>query len=166
MQKDKGNNKIHRICVIHTYKADHSVMTRIIWHNLIKSSEEQQTLNNNQVGGCAGRDANTMTLMKELKTDISQCSQKALINFDNDAALCYDRIIPNLANLIGKKKGLHRNITFVHAKILSKAKYKLKTVLGVSEDFYQHCTAFPIYGTGQGSTKLTDNLVDYQFNTL
>eukprot|EP00957_Ditylum_brightwellii_P087289 6643414-Ditylum_brightwellii.AAC.1 len=24
--------------------------------------------------------------------------------------------------------------------------------LGVSDDFYQHCEAFPVYGTGQGST--------------
>eukprot|EP00957_Ditylum_brightwellii_P195621 14906197-Ditylum_brightwellii.AAC.1 len=32
------------------------------------------------------------------------------------------------------------------------ARFKLKTVLGVSEEFYQHCQAFPIYSTGQGST--------------
>eukprot|EP00957_Ditylum_brightwellii_P200361 15275124-Ditylum_brightwellii.AAC.1 len=39
--------------------------------------------------------------MEELKADISRCSRKALMNFDNDAALCYNWIIPNLANLIG-----------------------------------------------------------------
>eukprot|EP00957_Ditylum_brightwellii_P195794 14916949-Ditylum_brightwellii.AAC.1 len=26
--------------------------------------------------------------------------------------------------------------------------------LGVSNDYYQHCEAFPIYGTGRGSTNL------------
>eukprot|EP00957_Ditylum_brightwellii_P209094 15360283-Ditylum_brightwellii.AAC.1 len=26
--------------------------------------------------------------------------------------------------------------------------------LGVSEDYYQHCDTFPIYGTGQSSTSL------------
>ena len=51
-----------------------------------------------------------------------------------------------------KKKGLHKNITFVHASTLTEAKFKLKTALGVSDDYYQHCEAFPIYGTGQGST--------------
>eukprot|EP00957_Ditylum_brightwellii_P017050 1286179-Ditylum_brightwellii.AAC.1 len=30
MQKDKGNNKFHRICAIHIYKADYSAMTEII----------------------------------------------------------------------------------------------------------------------------------------
>eukprot|EP00957_Ditylum_brightwellii_P064871 4921484-Ditylum_brightwellii.AAC.1 len=87
--------------------------------------------------------------MEELKNGISWCGRKTLINFNNNAASCYNRIIPNLANLIGQKKGLHRNVTFVHATTLAEAKLKLKTVLGVSDDFYQHCQAFPIYGTGQ-----------------
>lgn len=47
---------------------------------------------------------------------------------------------------------MHRNIIFVHAKTLAEAKFKLKTALGVSDDYYQHCKMFPIYGTGQGST--------------
>jgi hypothetical protein len=34
----------------------------------------------------------------------------------------------------------------------SEMKYKLKTAMGVSDNFYQHCSAYPIYGTGQGST--------------
>eukprot|EP00957_Ditylum_brightwellii_P133321 10165316-Ditylum_brightwellii.AAC.1 len=40
----------------------------------------------------------------------------------------------------------------VHAKPLEEAKFKLKTALGVSDEFYQHCQAFPIYSTDQGST--------------
>jgi hypothetical protein len=75
-----------------------------------------------------------------------------LINFDNDDASCYDRIIPALASLIGRKFGLHKNVVFVHASTLEETKYKLKTSLGVSEELYANCTAFPIYGTGQGSS--------------
>eukprot|EP00957_Ditylum_brightwellii_P124685 9503769-Ditylum_brightwellii.AAC.1 len=91
--------------------------------------------------------------MEELKNDISWCSRKALINFDNKAASCYDRIILNLANLIGQKKGLHCSITFVHVTTLADAKFKLKTALGVIDDFYQNYQAFPIYDTGQSSAK-------------
>eukprot|EP00957_Ditylum_brightwellii_P056318 4269614-Ditylum_brightwellii.AAC.1 len=68
--------------------------------------------------------------MEEMKNEISHCSQKPLMNVDNDAAACYDRIILNVANLIGRKKGLHRNITFLHATTLAEAKFKLKTALG------------------------------------
>eukprot|EP00957_Ditylum_brightwellii_P064600 4902639-Ditylum_brightwellii.AAC.1 len=70
--------------------------------------------------------------MEALKNDTSRCSRKALINFDNSAASCYNRIIPNLANLIGHKKGLHCNVTFVHANTLAEAKFKLKIALSVS----------------------------------
>jgi hypothetical protein len=89
--------------------------------------------------------------MEELKNDICYASQKLLINFDNDTTSCYDLIIPALASLIGRRHGLHRNIVFVHTRTLKEAKYKLKTILGVSDEFYSHCQFFPIYGTGQGS---------------
>jgi hypothetical protein len=39
----------------------------------------------------------------------------------------------------------------VNASTLKEAKYKLETLLGVSDEFYQNCTAYPIYGAGQGS---------------
>eukprot|EP00957_Ditylum_brightwellii_P181703 13842117-Ditylum_brightwellii.AAC.1 len=66
-------------------------------------------------------------------------------------AVYYDRIIPNIDNFIGRKKGLHKSLTFVHALTLAEVKFKLKTALGVSNNFHQLCQAFPIYGTGQGS---------------
>eukprot|EP00957_Ditylum_brightwellii_P185220 14104777-Ditylum_brightwellii.AAC.1 len=43
---------------------------------------------------------------------------------------------------------------FVYASTLKEAMFNLKTTLGVSKDFYQHCKAFLIHGTGQGSTNL------------
>ena len=36
-------------------------------------------------------------------------------------------------------------------RTLHEAKYHLRTKLGISEGFISHCTAHPIYGTGQGS---------------
>eukprot|EP00957_Ditylum_brightwellii_P145386 11071152-Ditylum_brightwellii.AAC.1 len=55
-------------------------------------------------------------------------------------------------NLVARKKGLHKNAIFMHAQMLEQAKYRLKTVLGVIKEYYQHCTTFPIYGSGQGAT--------------
>jgi hypothetical protein len=86
-----------------------------------------------------------------MKNEICHATRKYLINFDNDTASCYDRIIPALASLIDRKFGLHRNVVFVHATTLKETKYKLKTSLGVSEEFYENCEAYPIDGTGQGS---------------
>eukprot|EP00957_Ditylum_brightwellii_P070228 5335119-Ditylum_brightwellii.AAC.1 len=121
MPKEKGNDKIHRVQIIHVYEADYSVLIGVTWHNLVQSLEARNTIHQGQVGGRADHDANTLTFMEEMKNEISYCSQKPLVNFVNDAALCYDCIIPNLANIIGRKKGLHRNIMFVHASTWEKA---------------------------------------------
>jgi hypothetical protein len=56
-----------------------------------------------------------------------------------------------MASIACRKFGLHKNIAFVWAKTLEEAKYKLRTMLGLSEESYSHCVTFPIYGTGQGS---------------
>ena len=37
------------------------------------------------------------------------------------------------------------------ANTLKECKYKLKTMLGVSEEYFTHCSFALIYGTGQGS---------------
>lgn len=118
---------------------------------MIQKAERENTLHPGQYGGRAGRDALIPAFIEELKNEISYASRKSLINFDNDAASCYDRIIPALASLLGRKFGLHRNVVFVHATTLAETKYKLKTSLGISDEFYSNCQAFPIYGTGQGS---------------
>eukprot|EP00957_Ditylum_brightwellii_P055807 4228499-Ditylum_brightwellii.AAC.1 len=93
-------------------------------------SEKWGTINRGLHGGRKGHDAQTLSLIKELKYDISYSSWKTLINFDNDAALCYNRILPNISSLIAHKKGMSHDVTFVHANTLDEAKYQLKTALG------------------------------------
>jgi hypothetical protein len=151
IQKEPGNNKIHRLRVIHIYEADFNGLLGIKWKELLHQATQNQAIHSGQHGARPGHEATTPVFMEELKNDICYASRKALINFDNDATSCYDRIIPALASLLGRRHGLHRNIVFVHARTLKEAKYKLKTLLGVSDEFYSHCQFFPIYGTGQGS---------------
>jgi hypothetical protein len=67
----------------------------------------------------------------------------------NDATLCYDRILPAFATIASRKFGIHKNVAFVMVTTLQECKYKLKTLLGISDEYYKHCKIFPIYGTGQ-----------------
>jgi hypothetical protein len=152
IEKDPGDVRIHRLRVIHLYEHDFGLFLALYWKQMLRSSEARGTINAGQYGGRAGMEAQSLVFLEELKTEISTLSRKSLVNFDNDAASCYDRILPSLASLIGRKKGLHTNVAYVHATTLHDAKYKLKTAMGVSTEFYQHCASYPIYGTGQGST--------------
>jgi hypothetical protein len=151
IEKEPGNSKVHLLRVIHIYKADYNFLLQAKWRNMISHAETNHLLHPGQYGSRPGRDALIPALIEELKNEICYASRKSLINFDNDATSCYDRIIPALVSLIGQKFGLHRNMVFVHATMLEETKYKLKTSMGVSDEFYKNCQAFPIYGTGQGS---------------
>jgi hypothetical protein len=151
IEKEPGNSKVHRLRVIHLYEADYNFFLQAKWRDLIRHAEKNNSLHTGQYGSRPGRDAHIPTFIEEMKNEICYATRKSLINFDNDAASCYDRIIPALASLIGRKFGLHKNVVFVYAKTLAETKYKLKTSLGVSDEFYENCQAFPIYGTGQGS---------------
>jgi hypothetical protein len=151
IQKDPGTTKMHRLPVIHIYGANYNLLLGFKWRQMLHHGEKNQTIHQGQHGGRPGHEATTLILMEGLKNDIAYASRKSLINFNNDAASCYDRIIPALASLLERGQGLHRNVIFVNARTLKQAKYKLRTSTGVSAKFYSHCHAFPIYGTGQGS---------------
>ncbi len=102
IQKDPGNQKIHRLRVIHLYEADYNFLLGHKLPQLLHHGEKQNTIHQGQHGGRPGHEATTLVFMEELKNDISYATRKSLINFDNDAASCYDRIIPALASLLGR----------------------------------------------------------------
>jgi hypothetical protein len=108
--KDPGNTKIHRLRVIHLYKADYNFLLGFKWRQLLHHGEKNKSIHPGQHEGRPGHKATTLVLMEELKNNISYARRKSLINFDNDAASCYDQIIPALASILGRSQGLHRNV--------------------------------------------------------
>jgi hypothetical protein len=150
--KEAAIHRIHRLRVLHLFEADYNLILGVKWRQLMQHAEEHQTLNEGQYGSRAGREATALNRLEALKNNIAHCTRKPLLNRDNDASSCYDRIIVSLASLINRKYGHHRQVVLVNATTLKSAKYKLKTALGVTEGAsYSHCTAFPLHGTGQGS---------------
>lgn len=149
--KEPSNYRIHRLRVIHLYEADYNAMCAIKWRKLLHAADSRNLINEGQYGGRPGCEAQSLTLLEELKYDLSYLTRRSLFNFDNDAASCYDRIVAPLASLINRKYGLDRRIVATHASTLQQAQYRLKTSNGISKLSYSHCNEFPIYGTGQGS---------------
>jgi len=76
---------------------------------------------------------------------------KSGVHKDLDATSCYDRILPWIANICSRRVGVHQKVAVVNCRTLQQARFHLKTSFDVSEEFYSHCEAYPIYGTGQGS---------------
>jgi hypothetical protein len=102
IEKEPGNTKIYRMRVIHLYEADYNFILGVKWRQMLYNSDIAGVLHCGQFGGQPGCEALTPVFMEELQKGGSHASRKSLINFDNDAASCYDRIIPALASLIGR----------------------------------------------------------------
>ena len=149
--KETGNYQIHRLRVIHIYEADFNLLLAVKWRQLLQTADLLGLINEGLFGGRPGCEAQSLTFLEELKYDISFMTRRTLFNFDNDTTSCYDRIIVALASLINRKYGLHRKVVAVHASTLQQARFHLRTLNGISDQFYSHSIQFPVYGSGQGS---------------
>jgi hypothetical protein len=115
-------------------------------------SEDKKALNPGQYGSRPSRGAHDPVFIEEMQLEISRLTRKSVVQINYDATACYDRIIPNLAALVARKYGVPTPAVLTNASTLQRAKYRLKTDLGLSESYYSHAPQeWPIYGTGQGS---------------
>jgi hypothetical protein len=113
--KEPGNVKIHRLRVIHLYEADLSLLWGVKWRQGMRKAIKNKTLHTGQYGGLPGRDCTSLTYLEELRLDYSLLTRFSVANFDNDATVCYDRILMPIASLAGRKYGIHKDIIFIHA---------------------------------------------------
>ncbi len=151
LQKDPGNPRIHRLRIIHLYEADYNLLLAVKWRQAMYNAEQHNILNDGLYGSRPGRSAHDPALLEVLQHEIYRMSMKPGINYDLDAASCFDRIIPNIAAICSRRLGVPDDVIQVNMATLEKAQYHLKTNLGVSDGYYQHHDDTPIYGTGQGS---------------
>jgi hypothetical protein len=68
-----------------------------------------------------------------------------------DISGCFDRIIPSVISMLNVKNGCPMEAVKMHADTLSQARYFLKTKNGISDTYYSHSDATPVYGNGQGA---------------
>jgi hypothetical protein len=149
--KEPGNIQIHRTRVIHLYEADYNLAMGLKWKAAMELSEKANILNTGQYGSRPSRGAYDPVFIEEFQMEIARSSRKSLVQINYDATSCYDRIIPNLAALVSQRFGVPQPVVKANMKTLEKARYKLRTELGISEEYYSHNAEYPIYGTGQGS---------------
>ena len=148
--KDPDNVRIHRTRVIHIYEADYNLMLSVKWRISLYQAEALRELNAGQFGSRPRRNALDPVFIEELQFEISRASRKMMAQTNYDATSCYDRIIQNLAMLISRKFGVHKQVAKSNASTLELTEFRTRTELGVSETGYTHSPEYPIYGTGQG----------------
>ena len=117
---------------------------------MIEASETQGIFGDEQWGSRRGRSAIDVVLLKHFTYMLMRLTETNVGRFDNDAKACYTRIIMLLALLIARKIGITAAPNEMLMNFLTKAKYHLKTLLGISDEYYTSTEEHPVHGSGQG----------------
>eukprot|EP00957_Ditylum_brightwellii_P064967 4928442-Ditylum_brightwellii.AAC.2 len=91
------------------------------------------------------------------------CLNVGLLN--NDAVVCYDRMISAVSSLHLQSLGLPELAVKCSIQINKKMKHFFKKNAGKSKDFYQHTEEYMKGGEGQGKTSSLTNWL-FQSSTL
>jgi hypothetical protein len=152
IEKDNGQPKITRLCIIHLFEADLNFFLKLQWGSrLVRRADTHNLLNDGQHGSVPRRTAMDPIMLTELTTDLCRQLKHNLARFDNDASACYDRIIVALGMLAARRCGMPEQSVNTHATCLQHMRYSVKTQHGISDDAYQGTLQSPVFGTGQGS---------------
>jgi hypothetical protein len=107
LEKDYGIPKIHRLRIMHLDEANLNLLMGIYFvRTLVRYIESTNSFNDGCYGNRAGLSAHEPVFVEELQNIIGYLSQTNRLDQDNNATACYDRIPPNLANLVSQSNGM------------------------------------------------------------
>lgn len=151
IEKIPGKPLINKLQVIHLIESDFNLMTGILWgRRVMIQGENLSDLGDEQGGSRKDRRAQEILLFKHMVYSVVRLTKTNCTSFDNDAKLCYDHIVMLFASLCSQRLGLDKHACELFLKVLDKAKYHVKTQLGISEEFYKTNDTRNIHEPGQG----------------
>ena len=153
LEKDKGDPKIHRLCIIHLFEANYNLFFKLIWgFHMVGRAEDRGLFGEDMQGSRKHRSTLDVLFKKTLSFDIARQQRSNLAIFENDAESCYDRILVNIAMLSARILGVPTGAILAHSETVRLMKYNIKTIYGTSEARYQGTDQEQLLaGTGQGS---------------
>ena len=151
IEKIEGKPYIHKFRTIHVVESELQYFSKIIYaKRMMKLAERENIITDDQYGGRAQRQATSAVLNKVLYYAICRQIHMPCAFMDDDAKACYDRIIPNLAEIESRKWGVPYKTTKITTGILKKQRFFVKTGFGISDAHYSFQDDDPIFGVGQG----------------
>jgi hypothetical protein len=148
--KEPGAPKINRIWQITLIEADLSMcLSEIFGRRMMNNAEQHGLLHKAQYGSRKGKMAISAVLLKRLSYDIIRQTQMDACVIDNDAAACYDHVIPSIAMIKSRRAGVPRKATHVFLTLLLCMEYYVHMAYGVSSRAYSNLVEM-ILGIMQG----------------
>jgi hypothetical protein len=125
--KEPGNFQIHRLRVLHIYKADFNLLLAGKWRNLLRAADSKGWVNANQYGARSGCEALSLAAYEAYCNDIAYSTRRTVASVDNDAKSCFDQMIPPLVSLTNRAYGLPSKLAVLHGETLQSTKYFIST---------------------------------------
>ena len=156
--KEPNNIQINRLRLIYLYEADYNLVLKLFWpHKATKVADKLGLLGEHQWGTKPLCSAEQPALMDELITDVHRIICRNMVKLQNDATICYDRMISNLTSLVSRSYHVPDNNCTIQATALKEMKYRVIISLGISEEHYFTFNSFSIHRSGQGSESSDTN---------
>ena len=149
--KDTGQPKINRMRTIHIIEAELQFISKHVYvQQMMNNAEKHGLITDEQYGGRKNRQAQSAVINKVLYGNISLQTRVNWACMDDDARACYDRILPCLSAVEGRKWGLSYEEAVYTTKVLQEQIFSIRTSTGVTSETYQYSSDNPIQGAGQG----------------
>ena len=148
LPKDKDTLKVTRLRVIQLFKADYNFLLRIIWGRRLVWNAHKYGVYMPAQQAQPGYLCISAALHKVLSYDLIRKIRKIAISLDNDAAGCYDNIVPPQAMLNCHRLGLPKSAAKMLTVILNNTVYRIQIGHCLSAQTYQTNALHRILGTG------------------
>ena len=126
IQKEIKNSRINILRVLNKYETDFNLVLKFYWSRLTtKHLESCNLLGENQWGSRPHRSTDNVPLIDEVINEIHRITCKPLVKLQNDATICYDRMICNLSTLCSRSFGASDKVCQIQANSLDKMEYKI-----------------------------------------
>ena len=151
IEKIEGKPYLHKFRTIHVVESELQYFSKVIYaRRMMKLVEKENIVTDDQYGGRTRRQATSAILNKLMYYSICRQLHMPCAFMDDDAKACYDRVIPNLAEVESRKWGVPYKLAKYTTSILKQQKFHVKTGFGISKQFYSFEDNNPIFGVGQG----------------
>ncbi len=137
LEKKKNVRKIHQLRIIGIMEADFNTALKIIFaRKLMTAAEYSGTLNDEQWGSRSKRTATDAALRKMLTFEYGRYMKATIALFANDQTACFDRMWPELTNVIAGVSGCDANVLKCRSKVMNGMNRHIKTAYGISAGSY------------------------------
>jgi hypothetical protein len=124
----------------------------LLWgKRLVHNALSHNALSPWNFGGRPGTRVHSALLLKTISYDYLRYTCHNAIIFDNDAKVCFDRIIPSLGLMATERLGMPQSATKSMLATIKGMRFFIQTAHGISSSFYTSTVAALILGVLQGS---------------